>query len=80
MYKIDNSITTDPNYVCSSKINSQTRKMLHVPNTVTLSEIKNAFDECQGQVYLVGSPGYASTQRHTKYVSLYELYNKLIKH
>lgn len=79
MCELNNGINKDPMYLSKSKINRRMLREMHIPDCITVKEAKENFDSCKGKYYKVGLPYAVNRQRHTKFVSKYELYNKIIK-
>lgn len=76
---LNNDINKDPRYTSKSKINRKMLREMHIPDFITVRQVKKDFDECVGEIHKIGSPYDQGRQRHTKFVSKFELYNEIVK-
>jgi len=72
-------ISRNPNYTTKSKINRKMLRQMKIPDFVSVKQAKEDFDSCHGEIHKVGMPYDKNKQRHTKFVSKFELYRKIIK-
>ena len=79
MSKLNNDINKDPRFTSKSKINRKMLREMHIPDFISVKQAKEDFDLCEGYVYKIGLPYDEKRQRHTKFVSKFELYQILIK-
>lgn len=79
MCELNNGINKNSMYVSKSKINRRMLREMHIPDSISVKQAKRDFDDCEGRLVKVGISYDSSKQRHTKFVSKLELYNKIIK-
>lgn len=79
MCELNNDINKDPRYTSKSKINRSMLREMHIPDCISVKQAKEDFDLCEGETHKIGLPYTPGKQRHTKFVSKYELYRKIIK-
>ena len=79
MSELNNEINKNSNYTSKSKINRKMLREMHIPDFISIEQAKKDFDACVGDIYKIGMPYDENKQRHTKFVSKYELYQKIIK-
>lgn len=80
MEKLNNEILKDSRYITKSKITRDTLKRMGIPNTVSIKEAKEAFDDCPKASWeLVGSPYDKTKQKHVRVVSKHALYKSIIR-
>lgn len=75
----NNDLLKSNDYIIKSKINRRTLREMHIPDYVSVEQAKQDFDECDYRLVKTGVPFNTEKQRHTKLVSRYALYNKIIK-
>lgn len=83
VYKSFGSKETRDAYICKSEITRDMLNSLHIPESITLQEAKEAFDILvENDVYIVvpvGSSKDRTKRRHTKFVSKLNFYKQVIK-
>ncbi len=78
VWKTDEYIKNSPDYITRSKITRTECNKMGIPSHVPVDEVKAAFDDIVPRVVVTGSPYNKNQQRHTCFVSKYQLYRKVI--
>jgi len=76
MTDFNNDISKNKWYVSRGKITQKTIKSWGIKKHIKVDDMKKSFDRTNGKEYKTGNPYNEKQQRRTKYVHVYDLFDK----